>query len=182
MVCSVTDRPNLPDVEWSPVVDGPDELTATWLSRALGRPVASVSAERIGTGQTGATYRLRIECHDGPSTLIAKVAAGDSAARRRVRDGYRSEVGFYRDVAPTAEVATPWCWYGAIADDSMTFTLLLDDLSPRVPGVQAAACTVDQARLAVANLAALHAGRWNDVSVFDLAFIARPTTDGAEFL
>ena len=167
---------------WSPVADGPEELTTAWLSRALGRDVSAVGTERIGTGQTGATYRLSIDADDGVLTLIAKVAAGDAAARRRVRNGYRSEVGFYRDIASTVDVATPHCWYAAITDDSMAFTLLLDDLSPRIPGVQAAGCTVEQARLAVSNLAALHAGRWNDASVLDLSFVARPTPAGAEYL
>ncbi|MET0663185.1 MAG: phosphotransferase [Ilumatobacteraceae bacterium] len=167
---------------WSPVADGPEELTDAWLSRALGRHVSGVAAERIGTGQTGATYRLSIDTADGPSTLIAKVAAGDSAARRRVRNGYRSEVGFYRDIASTVDVAIPRCWYGAITDDSLAFTLLLDDLSPRVPGVQAQGCTIEQARSAVSNLAALHAGRWNDESIFDLAFVARPNPAGADHL
>jgi Ecdysteroid kinase-like family len=171
-----------PSGAWSPVADGPDEVTTAWLSRALGRDVSAVAAERIGTGQTGATYRLSIDTPDGPLTLIAKVAAGDPAARRRVRNGYRSEVGFYRDIASTVDVATPRCWYGAITDDSLAFTLLLDDLSPRLPGVQAAGCSVEQARLAVANLAALHAGRWNDGTVFDLSFVARPTPAGAEYL
>ena len=136
--------------------------------------MSAVAAERIGTGQTGATYRLSIDADDGPLTLIAKVAAGDAAARRRVRNGYRSEVGFYRDIASTVDVATPHCWYAAITDDSLAFTLLLDDLSPRIPGVQAAGCTVEQARLAVANLAVLHARRWNDESIFDLAFVRAP--------
>ncbi len=167
---------------WSPVADGPEELTATWLSRALGRDVSAVAAERIGTGQTGATYRLSIDTADGPLTLIAKVAAGDASARRRVRNGYRSEVGFYRDIAATVDVVTPRCWYAAITDDSLAFTLLLDDLSPRVPGVQAHGCTIEQAGLAVANLAALHAGRWNDESIFDLEFVARPNPAGAEYL
>jgi len=144
--------------------------------------MSAVAAERIGTGQTGATYRLSIDADEGPPTLIAKVAAGDAAARRRVRNGYRSEAGFYRDIASTVDVATPHCWYAAITDDSLAFTLLLDDLSPRIPGVQAAGCTVEQARLAVANLAALHAGRWNDESIFDLAFVARPTAAGAEYV
>ena len=113
-------------------------MTATWLSRALGRQVTAVAAERIGTGQTGAAYRLAIDSTDGPLTLVAKVGAGDASARRRVRNGYRSEVGFYRDIASTVEVATPRCWYGAITPDSLAFTLLLDDLAPRRPGVQAA--------------------------------------------
>jgi len=170
------------EASWSSVADSPDDFTPDWLSRALVRDVASVVVEQIGTGQTGAAYRLSMVTADGPLTLIAKIGRGDASARRRVRDGYRSEVGFYRDIAPMIDVATPRCWYGAITDDSLVFTLLLDDLAPRVPGVQTEGCTVDQARLAVVNLAALHAGRWNDESVFDLPFLARPTAAGAEFL
>ena len=69
--------------------------------------MSAVAAERIGTGQTGATYRLSFDTAEGPRTLIAKVAAGDATERRRVRNGYRSEVGFYRDIASTVDVADP---------------------------------------------------------------------------
>jgi hypothetical protein len=45
--------------------------------------------------------------------------------------------------------------------------LLLDDLAPARPGVQAEGCTVDQAVDAIRNLAGLHAPVWNDASLSD---------------
>jgi hypothetical protein len=144
-----------------------DELTPAWLSAALGREVTAVRAERVGAGQVGATYRLHL-AWDGPRTLIAKLAAGDEDARARVVIGYRSEVRFYTELASTVDVRTPACWYGAIADDGLTFTLLLDDLTPAVPGVQADGCDVAQAIAAVENLAGLHAPRWCDPTLKEL--------------
>ncbi|MCU1484982.1 MAG: hypothetical protein JWN67_1728, partial [Actinomycetia bacterium] len=86
----------------------------------------------------------------------------------RVADGYRAEVRFYTELASTVRVRTPRCWYGAVADDGRTFTLLLDDLAPAVPGVQADGCTVAQAVAAVENLAGLHAPRWCDPTLTTL--------------
>jgi hypothetical protein len=59
-----------------------EDLSPAWLSFALDRAVRAVTVERIGNGQTGAAYRLAIDADGGPSTLVAKLAAGDVAARR----------------------------------------------------------------------------------------------------
>jgi hypothetical protein len=166
----------------SPVVDDVNELSPAWLSRALGADVRSVSAERIGTGQMAATYRLTLDADEVPVRIVAKLATGDDDTRRRVKDGYRREVGFYRDIARTVDVSVPRCWYAEIADDGLRFTLLLDDLSPMVPGVQADGCSVARARDAVRNLTALHAPRWNDASLFDSEFLSATTEEGAAFL
>ena len=164
------------------VVDNAADLTAAWLSEALGTDVRSVVHERIGSGVTGAAYRLALDRDGGPDTLVAKIAAGDEEARYRVRNGYRAEVGFYVDLAETVDIRTPRCWHAAIDDDGTRFTLLLEDLAPRAPGVQAAGCSLEQADDAVRNLAGLHAPRWDDDSLFDLAFLQRPTDDRAAFL
>lgn len=164
------------------IADGPEDLTASFLSHTLGREVRSVTVDRIGTGQTGAAFRVTFDTDDGPTTLVAKTAAGDAEARGRVSLGYRAEVGFYRDVVSTVDVRTPKCWYAALSDDACSFTLLLDDLAPRNAGVQADGCSVEQAADAVVNLAALHAPRWNDDSLFDLPYLSRRTVEGSDFL
>jgi hypothetical protein len=158
------------------------DLSPQWLSHALDFEVRGVTCERVGTGQTAATYRLALDASDGPSTLVAKVAGGDAAARQLVANGYRAEVGFYTHLVGSLDVRTPRCWYAAITDDALQFTLLLEDLSPRVPGVQVDGCPAGQAEAAVRNLAGLHAPRWNDETLFDLDFVRRPTADRAAFL
>lgn len=164
------------------VARGVDDLTAEWLTAALGVEVRAVAAERVGTGQIGTSYRLTLDGDGGPPTLVAKLAGGDEEARARVKDGYRQEVSFYTELVDSLEVRAPRCWYGAITEDSMDFTLLLEDLAPRVPGVQAEGCSPDQAADAVGNLVGLHAPRWGDPTLWDLEFVRRPSAEGAAFL
>jgi len=92
------------------IADGIADLTAAFLTTALDREVAAVVAEPLGAGQMGATHRLALRYGpgtSGPATLVAKLAAEDPARRTQVADGYRKEVGFYRHVAPTVDIATP---------------------------------------------------------------------------
>ncbi len=172
-----------------PVVDGPEQLTPGWLTEALHAgghdlTVGAVEADRIGTGQMGATYRLRVayEGASGPSTLVAKLGNGDEAARAQVGPGYAAEVGFYTHLAPGLDVRTPQCWYGAIVDDNSRFTLLLDDVDGATPGVQADGCTVAQAAAAIANLVGLHAPRWNDPTLRDNRFLMRSSRAAAAMM
>ena len=68
------------------VADGVADISAGYLTALLqrsspGAEVTDVRAERIGTGQIGASYRLHLRGKDVPPTLVAKVAAEDRAAR-----------------------------------------------------------------------------------------------------
>jgi hypothetical protein len=150
-----------------------------WLSQALSAEaltVAGVSFERIGTGQMGATYRLCLSYQgsESPATLVAKTAGDDEASRASVAPGYAAEVGFYTELATSLDVRTPRCWYGAIAADNSRCTLLLDDVSPAPPGIQADGCTAEQASAALRNLIGLHAPTWNDPRLRNMRFLLRP--------
>ena len=81
------------------MIDGPDDITADWLTTALRATtpdahVRAVEVEPIGTGQTGASFRLHLDADGLPKTLVAKTAAGEREQRERVGPGYRNEVGF----------------------------------------------------------------------------------------
>ena len=171
------------------VVDHVDALTPAWLTEALRSRghdlvVTAVASEQIGTGQMGTAHRLHLtyEGADGPPTLVAKLPAGDEETRRAIAAGYRNEVGFYLHLVDTLDVSAPRCWYAAISDDALDFVLLLDDLAPRVPGVQADGCSLPQAEDAVRNLARLHASRWNDESLVELGFLGRRNQRNAKHL
>ena len=171
------------------VADDLDDLTPAWLTAALQSTgcdlvVSAVTGVPIGTGQMGRTYRLELayEGTGGPSSLVAKLAGADEAMRALVAPGYAAELGFYEELAETLEVRTPRCWYAAIADDHTRFTLLLDDIVEGVPGVQAAGCSVTQARAAIRNLVGLHAPRWNDPVLRDLGFLMRASEDMAAMM
>ena len=167
-------------------VDRAEDLTPEWLTAALrggghGITVTAVDATPIGHGQIGANYRLHLT-GDGPlpPTLVAKMGAGED--RSIVSGGYRKEVAFYLDLAPTVAVRTPQCWFGAISDDATVFTLLLDDLAPAEPGDQLAGCTPSEAEAAAVNLAGLHGPRWCDATLYEHDEFDPVDPDGAAFL
>lgn len=167
-------------------VDDVADLTPGWLTAALragglDAAVDAVTAERIGHGQMGANFRLRLEgTGDLPSTLVAKLGAGED--RSIVAGGYRKEVAFYRDLAATVAVRHPHCHHVSANDDASVFTLLLADLAPAEVGDQLAGCGPVEARQAVENLAALHGPRWCDPTLWDHPELDPTDQDGAAFL
>ena len=58
--------------------------------------------------------------------------------------GYFSDVQFSARLCGSVDIRTPVCSYAAITADNTRFTLLLEDLSPRRPGVQAEGCSVER--------------------------------------
>ena len=149
----------------------PGDVTREWLSAALSErrapvEVSGVDVEAIGTGQTGATYRLTAsyatDPGDLPHTFVIKLPAQDDTVRDRVVIGYRSECAFYSSVAARVQVPTPQCYYCEITEDAMDYALLLADQAPAVQGDQIAGCGTQEARLAVVALARLHGPTWCD--------------------
>jgi aminoglycoside phosphotransferase (APT) family kinase protein len=171
----------------------PADVTARWLSTVLsyrGVPVEVAQADvvAIGTGQTGATYRVTATYGTDPGglprTFVIKLPAQDDAVRDRVVFGYRSECAFYTSVADRVAVPTPECFYCEITDDAMEYALLLADQAPAVQGDQLAGCGEQEARLTVSALAGLHGPSWCDPVWLDLPGIAfgRPDEDSAKGL
>lgn len=144
----------------------PQDVTSRWLSAVLGADVASVDVAPVGTGQTGASYRVKATYAanpDGlPSSFVIKLPAGDDAVRDRVALGYRSECAFYRDVADRVRVPIPRSYHCEINAEATEYALLLADCAPAAQGDQIAGCERRQAQLAVTALAGLHAPTWCD--------------------
>lgn len=168
---------------------GPADVTARWLSTALstmGVPVSvrDVAVEPVGTGQTGATYRISVTYAEGrppdlPSTFIVKLPSQDQEVRQRVALGYRSEYAFYTDVVDTVSLPTPHCFHVEIANGGADFVMLLADLSPAVQGDQILGCTPVEATLAVEALAGLHGPRWCDPTWLEFTGTVMPQPDPA---
>lgn len=174
-----------------PVAKDVADVTPEWLTGALEHSgfrgiVTECRCEPIGIGQMGRSYRVSLTYSDdrptGPSSLVVKIAGGALEARQRVADGYRNEVMFYSRIAHTVDVSTPRCWFSAITDDGTDFTLLLEDLHPARPGVQIESCSLSQAGDAVANLAALHAPRWNDSTLPEMKGLGLTDAASAQFV
>ncbi|BBX05936.1 phosphotransferase family protein [Mycolicibacterium aichiense] len=149
----------------------PTDVTSEWLAGVLrssgsAADVDAVEVTPVGTGQTGATFRVTATYADNPDDLpgsfILKLPANDDAVRDRVTLGYRSECAFYQSVAELVTIPIPQCYHVEIADDGASYALLLADQAPAVQGDQITGCGVPEARLAVRALAGLHGPTWCD--------------------
>ena len=157
---------------------GPEDVTPAWLASVLNVDVRGVDVTPIGTGQTGATYRVSATYStpqpELPTSFAVKLSAQDEAVRERVALGYRSEVEFYSRIAPSMRIPVPQSFHSDISSDGADVVLLLGDLAPAVQGDQIAGCSEQEATLAVEALAGLHGPSWCDPQWMDLAAIAMP--------
>lgn len=141
-----------------PVPTGIEEVTASWLTEALGTKVTAVRAERIAldTGFSAALYRIHLNGSDDvPETLIVKLPA-DSLARggMEMLGGYHRELYFYRHVAPDAPIATPHCHVARMSGPD--FVLVLEDLRDWENADHLAGLSLARAQLCIQQLAGLH--------------------------
>lgn len=171
-----------------PIPRRPDDISPEWLSAAVSRDrdpvqVSEVDVIAVGTGQTGATYRVSAKyaghANHLPDTFVIKLPAQDDTVRDRVMIGYRTECAFYSSVAERVRVPTPQCFYCEISDDALNYALLLADQAPAVQGDQIAGCGEQQARLAATALAGLHGPSWCDPVWLDFPPIAFNRPDEA---
>ena len=150
-----------------------DDVSAEWLTAVLhesGAVPREASVERfdvtpIGTGQMSQNYRFALDVNGaGPSSVVLKVAASDDTSRSTgiVLGIYEREIRFYQQVAPRIKGPVANCHLAEFDPGEGWFTLVLDDAAPAMQGDQIAGCTVEEARLAMRELARLHAPVWDD--------------------
>ncbi|GMM94290.1 phosphotransferase family protein [Qipengyuania sp. MTN3-11] len=148
----------------------PDAVTAEWLSATLRREVDAVRWEPIGTGQVGDSVRFHLDCADAhcPATLAGKFPAADATSRGTATAFglYAKEVRFYREIAPKLEVRVPSILAAELSSDGSEFLLLFEDLGPARQGDQISGCTLEDARAAIRQAAAIHGPSWqrNDLT------------------
>lgn len=165
-----------------PVVCAPEEVTADWLSAALRTAVRSVRVEPAGTGQIGSCLRAYVDGDGLPDTLFIKLPTPDEGMRPLLHGVYRSEVLFYRDIAPTVAIRAPRCHFAALGEREGEFTLVLDDAAPLVQGDQLDGLPVEAARDCAVNLAGLHGPRWCDPTLRGTDGLSVPSAEDNETL
>lgn len=154
-----------------------DQISPEWLTQVL-RASARMSAGTVvhverstcGTGQLGDSYRFTLTYDPpraGPATLVGKFASQDPTSREfGHRSGYyRSEIGFYNELAPRLSMSIPTAIHAALADNATDFVLLMDDLAPARQVDQLIGCSADESARVLEQAAALHAASWHDRSL-----------------
>ena len=153
------------------IIERREQITPAWLSGVLTAAgieatVTDVKIEPIVAGYYGCSSRLTpryAEVDDSlPVSLFLKMATEHESARERAAQFgmYRYEVGFYRDLADRVNISTPRCYAAEISHDNSAFVLLLEDAAPFVQVDQLKGLNLAQARLAMRELAGLHAPTW----------------------
>jgi hypothetical protein len=153
----------------------PEEITADWLASVLGGDIGSLTQQRIGDGHIGVNLRIELrDAADGlPSSVVVKLPALDqtSLMTAAMLRHYEREVRFYTELASTVDIRVPHLYHGDWTSATNDFVLVLEDMAPARQGDQLTGCTVEQAEVAVRELAKLHGPRWDD-----------PTLEGIEWL
>ncbi|GAC1530282.1 MAG: phosphotransferase [Acidimicrobiales bacterium] len=168
---------------------GIDEVDERWLTAALastsgGATAVAVTKTAVGNGNISASVKLGVtwdrEC-TAPSSFVIKVPtdAEESRAAAAATRTYEVEAGFYTDVADTVRVHRPRCYTSVHDPVTQGYAVLLEDMSPATAGDQLAGCSPDDAAAAIPELVALHAPRWADPSLLDVAWLGRPSDEGA---
>ena len=151
----------------------PEQVSAAWLTEVLqrsgalqGAEVAALQASPVGNGLLGQSVRFTLELEPddaaGPCAVVAKFAATEASPRALcvASELYLREVRFYQQIAPTIGTRTPRVHVADIDPDSHDYILLMEDLHPARQGDQLAGCSVDECRLALQQIAGLHAAYW----------------------
>jgi hypothetical protein len=140
----------------------PDQVTAEWLSHALG---AAVDRAEIVDVILGTSTKIRVRLGGEatlPETLIVK--GGFEAHSPALKEMYANEAAFYRDVQPALGLRSPRCWFASSDPDSHQSIVIMEDLV--AAGVTFLHPQRPQGFEAVArrlrNLARFHAATWND--------------------
>lgn len=167
----------------------PEDVTAGWITQALRHngidaTVRSLRMDKVGTGQMAETKRFHLDYAGtappgAPKTVVGKFtsATPTSAKSGKEMGFYKSEVMFYRELAHRARILTPTVYVAELAEDN-GFTLLFEDMAPATCGDQMRGCTLEEAKLALAEAAKLHAAFWNDEDLMQQDWLYIP--EGAQ--
>ncbi len=163
------------------------DLTGGWLSLALagvadGAQVTDLFVVPVGDGRGADTVRL-VPIWDrptaAPASVVAKVPSSEEASRRRgfASRTYELEVAFYNQLAATVWISHPRCYLAHYDLARESYVVLLEDMAPAAAADQVPGCTPQDAAAVMPELAALHAPRWGDPDLLDIAWLDRPTSD-----
>ncbi len=136
-----------------------EEVSADWLAATLDLSIDSIDVRQIaqGHGFMGQLARVTVRSSDptAPRSVIVKLPTSDPGGHfiGELMRVWEREHYFYRDVAPHLNIRVP----KALCNLNDPPCLVLEDLSPAVPGDHVAGATLDQAQRSIDLLSRHHA-------------------------
>ncbi len=168
------------------LVSDPAKADSGWLTEVLqyagvlaDAVVSQVERQRIGTGLVGQNVAFSLTydnpAPDAPASVVGKFPSPEPESRAAAKAfrTYEREVRFYQEIAETVDIRIPACYLADIDLDTGDYVLLLEDLRPAVQGDQLAGCGLDEAMLAMDQLAGLHAPRWGDPTLANIEWLGQ---------
>lgn len=170
-----------------------DRIDPEWLrasvdpgDAAIFSNLTAIRAERLaeGLGMLADLYRLDLgyapAAAPGPATLVAKLSSSVPEVQQMARAWglYERELTFYRDIAPTVGLRVPKAYVTQFDRETHNFALVMEDVAPAAGGDQVTGLPLAYARLALGELAALHATWWNRPELAALEATIQPFGEG----
>ncbi|NKB99317.1 MAG: phosphotransferase [Pseudomonadales bacterium] len=167
-----------------PVVAHPSQVTPEWLTNVLRDcgftgSVSDIAWQDIGAGQVGDNARFDLQVDgDLPTSVVGKFPSSDPVSKQTGIDGrnYAREVFFYTELAHSVDIQTPQVFTTEFDPSNHDFVVLMEDLAPGTQIDQMSECTVDEAALALEQLAKLHGPRWADTTLDQHHLLQRDPT------
>ena len=176
IICLTLGRPtHSMSVPSSPEQVSPEWLTSRLNASGLHGSVRDISWKSIGAGQVGDNARFQLTADgDLPNTLVGKFPSTNPMSKNLAIQlyNYAREVFFYSKLASTLDIQVPRCFAVEFDQESHEFIILMEDLAPGVQIDQMSECSLDQAALALEELAKLHGPRWGDPYLAELPLLA----------
>jgi hypothetical protein len=144
---------------------GADDVTAEWLSEALGTEITAVEVLDEHSGTTG-RLRLGLTSADGPDSVFVKLPPPDEGQQKLVAatDMGRREARWYEGPAAEAPLRVPGCHFAAHGEERTEYVMVLEDLAAAGASFSNRLETGAEAHggQLVESLARLHAHFWED--------------------
>ena len=135
---------------------GPDEITALWLSEALGYPVDRAVVEEV---IPGAATKVRVRLAED-ETVIVKAPLSGAEQDDATLSFFALEVAFYRDVAGLVDVGSPRCLYAETRSAEGQALVILEDLPDAHFHTAGDTLGSDDAERVLDVIARLHGSTW----------------------
>ena len=166
------------------IISDPANISVDWLNEILqcggiDGKITDFSAERIGTGQVGENVRFALSGTDVPGTIVGKFPSSDPVSKQTGIDlgNYVREVFFYQQLQSTVDIQTPQVLFADADQETHEFVIMMEDLAPGRQGDQLAGCSVDEAALALEQLARLQGPRWGDERLLEFPLLVGTSQD-----
>lgn len=174
----------------------PDRIAPDWFTEVLhssgaapqSAAITGFTHTRIGTGKLGDNVRFELEwtgdAQHAPSSIVGKFASMDPTSRQAglMTGIYVREIRFFQELADRVRMRIPRCHFAEIDMDTGAFAVIMEDIRPARQGSQVDACTVDEAAVAMEQLALLHASLWDAADLDDHEWLTRRSENGGEAL